>query len=1115
VRFVCVPVCDGLWECPGAQVCDEEQGLCREPDACGDDVDCQAGRVCDGGVCHAPCGEDAECAGAQTCELETGHCREPDVCGLDEDCVGLRVCGPDRACFVPECEDNGDCAAACVDRLCAAGPPRACRADDECEGAQVCAPLGACVLEEPCDDDDDCPGGAPACSPGGTCLACVDDGDCSLAEACEGDRCVYYAGCAEDADCPGDRTCEEENCVPQPGCEGDRFDRDPDPPPLVARTYTGLQLCDGTEDVYALEVPPDTGMRVVLRHPPAAGDLRLLVREAARRFVVLGDSDELLGVEVVTLPGSPLPRSLEVVVRGRRGFSPPYSLTLVEGLGEACPPDALEGLLGNDTPDRATRIAPGQHELGLCPADEDWLAVDVFAGSHVRVGVEHLGPPAGVGLSLHAPGGDVLEQVEGDGGLQVAADAATPGRHLVRVWSPDPEARLPLRVTLEVTAAADAEALACGHATPVDPGQPLLFPGWVPVTRFATSCGDPWAADYLARVELAEAALVTLRVVGGQALAIRSACADAAAEVVCEAGPDPILEGLPLEPGTWYVVVQPFAGGPPELRFTRQLHCDDDGGCDPGDVCDGGLCHPACELDEDCPGAQTCGPDPGHCREADPCQAPEDCAGLRECRHDGHCFLPECEVNDDCEGACVDRTCADAAPRACLGDEGCQPPRVCAPAGTCVLDRACEGHGECPEGSPWCVAAEGLCLSCLTDGDCAATEACGEGRCRYLGSCEADGDCPGDRQCDGNGDCVPAGQCVGDRFDAVPGAPRIVTRTYTGLVLCDGTTDAYSASVPAGEGLSVVLRHSPGVGDLVLTLEDPEPPLMELARSDATHGVEEVGVETAAEARELGVVVRGRPGDSVPYALTLERRGPGFCPPDGLEGPFGNDVAAHAAPIEVGRHAHVLCPGDEDWFSLHAGAGTALTATAFGTAPGVPVALTLLDPDRQVLVEGADDGIGVVAVGTLLQPGPHLLRVWSPQDELRQRVTLVVEAEAAADAEAMACAHSSPLAFDEPLAFPRTPAVNRFALSCGMAMPGLTTDHVARFELVDPATVALELRHADTVALRSACDDVQTETVCEMAADPDLQAVDLPRGTWYVIVQGVADDRPELLLTVP
>ena len=107
--------------------------------------------------------------------------------------------------------------------------------------------------------------------------------------------------------------------------------------------------------------------------------------------------------------------------------------------------------------------------------------------------------------------------------------------------------------------------------------------------------------------------------------------------------------------------------------------------------------------------------------------------------------------------------------------------------------------------------------------------------------------------------------CAGDAFDRDPAAARLVARTYTGLVLCDGDEDVYDLSVAAGEGVRVLVRHDPAVGALSATLVDPTamPPLV--LRTERPEGLQIVGVGDAPGARALTLRITGRPGRAVPY----------------------------------------------------------------------------------------------------------------------------------------------------------------------------------------------------------------------------------------------------------
>ncbi len=1099
----CVQGCVGADVCPGRQRCDQALAICVEPAVCEGDADCVDGRVCDGGACHARCANDRDCGGAQTCQVDTGHCRAPAGCVGDDDCPGLQLCGPAGVCFEPACEVNADCAeGACVDRACASAPPAACDAAAPCPGDLVCAD-GGCVLDGPCAADAACPAGAPRCDvAGGRCVVCLGQADCAAAEACVDGVCRFHGACAADGDCPGDRVCQAGACVPGAACAGDRFDRDPASAMLVLRTYTGLVLCDGATDRFTLDQPAGAGLRIVARHAAEAGDLAVALVDPSTQQV-LSASDGRHGVETVGLQPGDAPRALELRVTGRPGFTVPYTLTLERLPEGACIPDALEGPLGNDERARAPAVGLGEHALELCPGEEDWLALHLPAGAHLSARASAVGAE----LTLFGPDGAQAASVRDE--AELAFDAAAAGRHLLRVRAPGAAAAVPL--SLSIAAWSLGEAAACAQPLVLEPGRPLTVPASLPIQRFTVACSGELEADALVRFTLPRPAVVSVRAAGATALALRRDCADFESEQACAAGDR--LDGLALPAGDWFAIVKSATGARPTVTVEARTPCDGDADCAGGAVCDGGLCHPRCGDDDDCPGAQICIAANGHCREPAECGAPEDCAGLRQCRYDGRCFTPECAENADCdEGACVDETCAAAAPADCVADGECPGAQVCARAGVCVLDQACRADADCPDGTPVCSVADGLCVVCAVDAHCQPGERCDGGRCVYLGGCDGDEDCPGDRACGQDGLCRPADGCPGDRFDGT--VPTLAARTHGGLLLCDGTQDRFVVEQRAGEGIRVVLRHDADAGDLSLDLQTGPPLAQPLGRSDGTLGVEAVQAPGDALARPLHIVVSGRPGFSTPYTLTVERLPHDACAPDAFEGVSGNDDAARAVGLDVGAHALSLCPEDEDWFALELAAGTRLTARARPAGGPLELDLALLDGREAPLVAAIAEGDGWALAADVATAGRHLLRARAPGVAARRDVELQIGVAAAPNAEAAACVAPLRLAPGQREVLPLTLPVLRFAHSCGFGFEGLSRDYVATFTLAAPGTVTFESSPGSAVALRSTCADPRSESFCALSGAPELTDLPLAAGTWYVVLQTFSPDVPTLRLTV-
>jgi len=344
-----------------------------------------------------------------------------------------------------------------------------------------------------------------------------------------------------------------------------------DAPPLTARTYTGLLHCDGVEDTYRVEVPADEGLRVTLRHAPGDGDLTLALLIADAE---LARSDHPDGVEVLGVDGGPAERPVDVVVDGRPGWSTAYSLTLERQGPDWCAPDGWEGAYGNDDVDHATPIGLAPVEHGVCPGDEDWFAVPLPAGVRATVEATPAGAPGDLLLSLLGANGQVLDEAEVAGGgrsISAAADIAVPGEHHVRIRGSAPGLRTRDLLTVSTAPLADGQEVACAHALPLTPDEPLPLPPSIPGDVFAVTCSDGWGTDYVARFVLGAPAEVTVEVAGdhfGTTLAIRRTCHDIGTEEACAFGEDVALETGELAVGPWFVVADVGGGRRPELLLT-------------------------------------------------------------------------------------------------------------------------------------------------------------------------------------------------------------------------------------------------------------------------------------------------------------------------------------------------------------------------------------------------------------------------------------------------------------------------------------------------------------------------------------------------------------------
>ena len=574
-------------------------------DACRGDEECGGAQVCVGELCRAPCGGDLDCDGDQTCEQGSGHCVEPEICDNDRDCGGRRVCEHGQ-CLVPDCEAHTDCgddaAPVCVDRLCVGNVPGACAGDGDCPGGLVCGEAEVCGQDGPCEGDGDCPGGAAVCEvDAGACVMCLGDQQCEAGEFCRTGECVYIGQCigGGDEDCPGGRTCDDDTdrCVPAGGCRDDAIRNRAR---LTWRTYTGLVLCDDDTDRFSISVPPQRGATVAVRHPAGVGDLRLALRNPATG-AVLATSDGPTGLELTGVAAAPLQRDLEIQITGRpRGVHVPYSLTLRTADADFCPPDALEGPGGNDTPDTATPTTPGAHELGLCPGESDHLTLPLSPGTRLTARLRPRGGDLaaltrqGITAEILAPDGQVLAAADAadpdalarDGALVVEADTTITGPHILRLvhTTPPPPAGeglpLDLRLELGADASPDAAAVACTPQTadPITPGQPLDFERTVQVRRVGLSCGVGWGGDYIASFTLNAPATATVQLQGdfnATAISIAESCVpvnDAegaeAAEAACGFAQGTPINGVQLGAGTWYILVESTDDPPAPILLT-------------------------------------------------------------------------------------------------------------------------------------------------------------------------------------------------------------------------------------------------------------------------------------------------------------------------------------------------------------------------------------------------------------------------------------------------------------------------------------------------------------------------------------------------------------------
>ena len=163
------------------------------------------------------------------------------------------------------------------------------------------------------------------------------------------------------------------SCLPF-ACIDDRYEPNDDPAHatmLPDGHYSGLQICSGNQDWFAVDLPAGSFLTAETAFRRASGDLNLyLIDGSGQRTLASGKR----GTDGETIHyASQRSQHAYVVVDGFNGASNRYALTL-----NRCVDDAYED---NDVPNQAKRISPGHYDLHLCQddehPDEDWFAVDL------------------------------------------------------------------------------------------------------------------------------------------------------------------------------------------------------------------------------------------------------------------------------------------------------------------------------------------------------------------------------------------------------------------------------------------------------------------------------------------------------------------------------------------------------------------------------------------------------------------------------------------------------------------------------------------------------------------------------------------------------------------
>lgn len=338
---------------------------------------------------------------------------------------------PDGGNDVLTCTDRLDCPAllGCVEGVCGR-----CQRDRDCSVTEFCQPIehlcypifvGECILNQDCELGWFCVQGN--CKPGSEVVPCTQASQCAAGERC--DRlnlvCVLDLGCNRDEDCAAGEVCNQASKRCESACT-----------PETAEVICGFgQVCD--QFGRCVECFDDSQCGVGLHCNPETN-------RCEGENSCLTDRD--------CLPGSICnPQTRQCTVRPPDCLStadcPPGTLCdppTGRCVAEDCRPDPLEP---NDLPDGPAKLGPGRTtELNLCPADQDWFAIDLIRGDRLQVIVntdflaaDHFQ------IVLFDPAlGEALQEDT----LLIDHVVPTDGSYLVRTQTSDPQASYSLIVTI-------------------------------------------------------------------------------------------------------------------------------------------------------------------------------------------------------------------------------------------------------------------------------------------------------------------------------------------------------------------------------------------------------------------------------------------------------------------------------------------------------------------------------------------------------------------------------------------------------------------------------------------------------------------------------------------
>ena len=234
---------------------------------------------------------------------------------------------------------------------------------------------------------------------------------------------------------------------------------------LEVGRYEELYACVGDDDWYRVQLAPEEALRATITFEHRDGDLDLALYESDQQTLI-SESRSLQDLEQVEYLRAREETELFLrVFLNSEGaeLSSQYDLQIDIGPSEACADDGFEP---NGSQEEASLLPDGQHELALCPGDEDWFRFPIPAGN--TVSFQLIAGVGAVSMTLFDPTGAPVDESE----RRVVHEALLNGPYRLRVRPIDAEGPVAYALAVSgvsgVDLAAEQISLSAGEGGPGD-----------------------------------------------------------------------------------------------------------------------------------------------------------------------------------------------------------------------------------------------------------------------------------------------------------------------------------------------------------------------------------------------------------------------------------------------------------------------------------------------------------------------------------------------------------------------------------------------------------------------------------------------------------------------